>query len=74
MADHGEKPTLAPASDSPVVLPNAESAVCEYGNVVFRASLYMLGEKYLVVICVFVLAVSRCFVAIKRRRIPCRRD
>ena len=45
MADHGEKPTLAPASDSPVVLlPNAESAVCEYGNVVFRASLYMLGE------------------------------
>ena len=27
-----------------VLLPNAETAVCEYGNVVFRASLYMLGE------------------------------
>ena len=45
MADHGEKPTLAPALDSPIVLlADAESAVLQYGTVVFRASLYMLGE------------------------------
>ena len=49
MADHGEKPTLAPASDSLVVLlPNAESAVVQYGNVIFRGSLYMLGERGMV--------------------------
>ena len=45
MADHGEKLTLAPASDSTVLLlPNAESAVLQYGNVNFRVSLHMLGE------------------------------
>ena len=40
-----EKPTLAPALDSLIVLmADAESAVLHYGTVVFRASLYMLGE------------------------------
>ena len=45
MADHGEKPTLAPASDSQRELEDTESELCEsMGHVVFRASLYMLGE------------------------------
>ena len=45
MADHGEKPTLAPAWDSHREGEDAEPQLCEsMGHVVFRPSLYMLGE------------------------------
>ena len=45
MADHGEKPTLGPASDSSIGIEQRDNQRCgHYGNVVFCASLYMLGE------------------------------
>ena len=48
MADHGEKATLALASDSSIGIEQTHNWQCvQYGNVVFRASLYMLGEQYL---------------------------
>ena len=46
MADHGEKATLVPASDSSKGNEQTQNRQCEqYGNVVFRPSLYMLGEQ-----------------------------
>ena len=46
MEDHGEKATLAPASDSSKVNEQTQNLRClQYGDVVFRASLYMLGER-----------------------------
>ena len=44
MADHGEKAILVPGLDSCRERSDTESCVCEYGTVVFRGSLYMLGE------------------------------
>ena len=45
MADHGEKPTLAPALNSSIEIEQTHTRQCgQYGNVVFRASLYMVGE------------------------------
>ena len=46
MADHGEKATLVPGSDSCRECEDAELAVCDsIGQSFFRGSLYMLGEQ-----------------------------